>query len=379
LYLKINTSNKAYIKFFADKNGILNFIDQEKSNSIVKDSKEENSIAKETKEVNDSDEKKENKQTLENNTTENEKKVDLQGEMYEGMTETEKNDYQIALALHEQENTSSLSPEKKKELEELNTEIAKCDYIFKPVTDNEYLFSLEFSKETKVKEFKDAISVKLQELLQKNNVLDEDQKKTLSEKLTPELFRLRIITTRMETQTILQNNASVKSLNLYSPINMKIELLESEEVPLTNKQIELVLFERDILDKNYRNPYKFIWTYTDTPTTHALYEEIEKITGIKNFSLAKYYKANYRWERILNNGENLKKSASAMRDGDYIAYRNEDQGEELEKILNKDDWQTELDKKLGSLLKLAKGKKQKGKGGKGRRFVEHNLGIKLED
>ena len=258
------------------------------------------------------------------------------------------NNFQIALAMsQEQSNDNS-------QLEKLFASIEDKDYIFKPVKDSEYRFCLEFSKETKISSIRSSLHQKLKEM---GIIIDES------------LLRMRVISEKMEVQSILPLNSTIKSLNLYSPITFFVEIL-SEPEELSNKQCEIFLFERDVKNKIYKNKQRLIFNWVDsTPTCSYFYNFIELKTGLKNFSLAKYFKSEYRWEKITSSDENMKKGDICLKDGDFFAFKNEDPKEEItNKEIEKDDWQTKEDKEIGALMKLKyieceykNGKKQKKK------------------
>lgn len=344
LYLKSNAkaSGISYVKFYFDTDKYNNLL------GIVED-------------------KVESKITENNGEKVN---IDIKAEDTTSLQVAQDNELSLALSNIDIEDKNKLSLEKQKEIEEFNDKIKDLDYVFKPIKDNQYKFCLEFIKENKVKDIKESLLKKLKSM-HSNDALN---------KLTEENIRLRIISTRNEVQTILPNNASIKSLNLFSPITLFVEILEEKELQLTNKQIELVLFKRDIINKSYNKISTNVFTFTDALTTSFLYEEIEKMTQCKNFSLAKYFKADYKWERIVNDGDNLKKNQFNLKDGDFIAYRDED---ELEALKIKDNLQTKEDEKMISYMKIignvnenSNNKNSKGKKGRG---VERAIRLKLDE
>lgn len=223
------------------------------------------------------------------------------------------------------------------EIAKLTQRIESLDFVFHPVSDKHYRFCIEFAKDTKIKQIKSHMIS-----LMKDTVSYSESN-----------IRLRVISNRMEPQTILPSGSTIKKLNLASPITLLVEVLDKGDTDLNSKQVQLFLFRRK--EKTYIEKTDFIFNFKDAPSFSSLYDQIKSLKGItKEFEIAKYQKPFYSWERIGPHEENLKKSAVNLKDGDFISYCIE------EDSLN-NDWKTEEDQLILKYLQpnLSKEKEKK--------------------
>ncbi len=164
------------------------------------------------------------------------------------------------------------------------------------------------------------------------------------------ILRLRTINKKMDAERILKNDLlPIKKLITENPSMIQIEILEKEE-NLKDNQIQLYLFERNIENKTYEKKTSFVLFSTENNQllSDNLYDSIRFLYGKNDISVAKYSKYYYEWEIIPEFDEkgpvNLKKSNFNLKDGDWIAVRDDSLlGDNI-----KDDFSTEEDKNVRS-------------------------------
>lgn len=273
------------------------------------------------------------------------------------MSEQEKNDYKIAIAISDEVN--NIDKEKNKEIVEFTEKIEKLDYVFKSVKDNLYRFCLDFDKESKIIDIKKALFEKLM----------ESDIQIIKDSLKLENIRLRVLSNKMEITNILQNTSTIRSLNLHSPICLYLEYLDEKEPVFNSKKIELFLFERNSKDRTYINRKKIEFEWTNQPSSKELYEFIGKTVSNDKILLLKYFKSEYRWVKIGLDEENLKKGYYNLRDGNYIAWVPTSN-------LIIDDFQTNEDSQMTKYFKV---NQTEAESGTGSRQIEKNIRLKLDD
>jgi len=162
------------------------------------------------------------------------------------------------------------------------------------------------------------------------------------------IIRLRLINKKMDADKILKNDLiPIKKLITENPSKLLIEILEKEN-QLKDNQIQLYLFERNPLNKTFVKKINFILNATENNQLYSdnLYDNIRILLGKNELTLAKYSKYYYEWEVIPEFDEkgpiNLKKSNFNLKDGDWIAFRDDS----LLSNEKKDDFSTEEDKEV---------------------------------
>lgn len=246
------------------------------------------------------------------------------------------------------------------ELSELN-EIYKYDHVFSPIFDSNLKFVIEFTKDTTVDQVKECILSKL--------------KPEFKGKISNERLRVRIVSKRMEPQTILRKGQQLKKLNLDIPTFFYVEVTDYDE-DLKENELSLFLFERK--EGAFHDKRPFVLEFTNPLTTTELYEKIAKHVNNEDILLAKYQKPFYTWEVIPNTGESLKKSQYNLKDGDFICYRRNDSE------ARNDNFQSNEDLIIKALLGKLKGDEDEvmankdSKGKKIKKVKEKALKINLD-
>jgi hypothetical protein len=205
-----------------------------------------------------------------------------------------------------------------------------------------------------LKNLSNLVNSKLEEL-QNNRELENETKisdltdtaNKIKENNT-KILRLRIINKKQDADKIIKNDLMpIKKLITENPSKILIEFLEKEE-NLKDNQIQLYLLERNSENKTYRKKLNFIITAAENNQilSDNLYNNVRFLYGKTEITLAKYSKYYYEWEIIPEFDEkgpiNLKKSNFNLKDGDWIAVRNDS----LLENNKKDDFSTEEDKKV---------------------------------
>lgn len=209
-------------------------------------------------------------------------------------------------------------------------------------------------KQEALKSLINSFNSKLEELEKQSSSENENQIAYLKNILSilkendTKLLRLRIINKKMDAERILKNDLlPIKKLITENPSKIQIEILEKEE-NLKENQIQFYLFERNIEKKTYEKKTNFILSSTENNQllSDNLYDNVRIIYGKNDITVAKYSKYYYEWEIIPEFDEkgpvNLKKSNFNLKDGDWIAVRDDS----LLSGFKKDDFSTEEDKNV---------------------------------
>jgi len=201
---------------------------------------------------------------------------------------------------------------------------------------------------TKIEQF-----TKNEEINKNKNEIKKLEKMLLSikENFTKNI-RLRTINKKMDADKILKNDQVViKKLITENPSKILIEILDREE-NLKDNQTQLYLFERNCENKNYQKKTNFYLTSNENNQLYSdnLYNYVRILFGKNDLTIAKYSKYYYEWEIIPEYDEkgpiNLKKSNFNLKDGDWIAVRDDS----LLSNKKKDDFSTEEDKNVKFFL-----------------------------
>jgi hypothetical protein len=137
------------------------------------------------------------------------------------------------------------------------------EYVFKPISDSNFILELNIPKNTSLRALKLEIISKLNLEIPNENFL-----------------RIRTIGKKFDAERILKGNETpIKKLNIDNPSNLLIEILPEGE-NLKDNQIQLYLWKRKVEDKTYYDKTSLIFEFINNlASSDQLYEVIRNKTS----------------------------------------------------------------------------------------------------